>query len=178
MTSTSRRDLIRQVRDANHAIYRRIWHDTVADWIRLDLTMAQVKLLFVLRHVSDDDSQVMTISSVAQRLEIGLPAASHLVDRLVQQGLASRIEDKSDRRRALLELTEAGRELANRLGEGTRDRFARWVERLDDDDLATLARGLSALAVAADESEGLADPGYPASRRDAGLDCQPTAPAV
>jgi DNA-binding MarR family transcriptional regulator len=93
MTSTSRRDLIRQVRDANHAIYRRIWHDTVADWIRLDLTMAQVKLLFVLRHVSDDDSQVVTISSVAQRLEIGLPAASHLVDRLVQQGLASRIED-------------------------------------------------------------------------------------
>jgi MarR family transcriptional regulator, organic hydroperoxide resistance regulator len=157
MTLTSRQDLIQRVRDANHEIYRRVWGDSIIDWIHLDLTMAQVKLLFVLQHANRDDDEILTVGLVAQRLSIGLPAASHLVDKLVQQGLASRVEDQSDRRRALLRLTPTGSELANRLREGTRERYIRWVNLLSDGDLDALARGMSALAESAEQLEGRPD---------------------
>lgn len=154
MTPTSRQDLIQRVRDANHEIYRRVWGDSIIDWIHLDLTMAQVKLLFVLQHANREDDEILTVGLVAQRLSIGLPAASHLVDKLVQQRLVSRVEDQSDRRRALLRLTPSGSELANRLREGTRERYIRWVSILSDGNLEALARGMGALADAAEQLEG------------------------
>jgi DNA-binding MarR family transcriptional regulator len=151
---TDRQELIQRVRLANREMYRRVWDNTIVDWIQLDLTMAQVKLLFILQHASLHEETVFTVGLVAERLGIGVPAASHLIDRLVNQSLVTRVEDQADRRRALLGLTETGRDLANRLQEGTRDRHQRWVAQLSDDDLEALARGIGALVIAADLLEG------------------------
>jgi DNA-binding MarR family transcriptional regulator len=112
-------------------------------WLHLDLTMAQLKGLFVL---ADNPT---TIGQVAAALAIGKPAASILVDRLVQLELAERIEDPLDRRRTIARLTASGQELAARLREGGRDRIRAWLERLSDEDLAALVQGLRALAAAA-----------------------------
>ena len=108
-------------------------------WLQLDLTMGQLKGLFTLA-----DSP-MTIGQLAEALGSGKPAASILVERLVQLGLVERAEDPLDRRRTIARVTAQGEELAARLRQGGRDRFRGGLGQLDDDDLAALA------AVAADE---------------------------
>lgn len=116
-------------------------------WMQLDLTIAHVRALMLLS--ADGET---TISEIAARLDIGKPASSILVDRLVHLGLARRTEDASDRRRTLVTLTDAGTDLLTRLRQGNLDRFAQWLLAMAPDDLAALRRGLEALKAIADPS--------------------------
>lgn len=120
-------------------------HATMDDsWLQLDLTMAQLKGLMALADTS------MTIGQIAEALNIGKPAASILVERLVQPGLAERAEDPQDRRRSIAQLTAQGAELVARLRqEGGQARFQGWIGQLADADLAALVRGMTALATVA-----------------------------
>ena len=117
-------------------------------WLDIDLTMAQLKTLFVLA-----DAGPSAIGEVGALLGVGLPTASHLVDRLVRTGLASRVEDPSDRRRTLASVTPEGQELLRGLREGGRERYRAVLRWLDDDDLQALRQGLAALAEAVREAE-------------------------
>jgi DNA-binding MarR family transcriptional regulator len=66
------------------------------------------------------------ISDIAGHQSITTPAASQMVDRLVQQGLLQRAEDPNDRRYKQVTLTERGRTL---IEEGIRSRQI-WMEDL------------------------------------------------
>jgi DNA-binding MarR family transcriptional regulator len=110
----------------------------------LDLTMAQLKTLIVLA-----DEGPVSIGQVAELLRVGLPTASHLVDRLVRAGLATREEDPADRRRTLTRLTPAGEELVARVRQGSQDQWRGWLSAMSDADLAALTQGLQALVQAA-----------------------------
>src|ERR1051325_3623690 len=68
----------------------------------LDLTFAQSQVLF---HVNDHPGCPM--GDVAKAFGVTLPAVTHIVDRLVQKGFASRGAVPGDRRVAALELTPA-----------------------------------------------------------------------
>jgi DNA-binding MarR family transcriptional regulator len=57
------------------------------------LSMPQIYTLLYLYHEGE-----VRISDIAALMEVGKAAASQLVERLVQQGLVERIEDKHDRR--------------------------------------------------------------------------------
>jgi DNA-binding MarR family transcriptional regulator len=113
-------------------------------WRELELSMAQVRALFVLA-----DGGPMPIGQVAVQLGIGVPAASSVVDRLVDQGLALRRGDPRDRRRTLAGPSERGAALAQHLRQGSRDALRGCLERMDRRHLATLVAGLEALAEAA-----------------------------
>lgn len=112
-------------------------------WFQLDLTMSQLKGLMLL------DETPLTIGQLAETLGVGKPAASILVDRLVQLHLVERTEDPLDRRRTIARLTAQGDDIVTRLRQGSRDRLRGWMARLNDDDLAALVQGLTALAAAA-----------------------------
>jgi DNA-binding MarR family transcriptional regulator len=119
----------------------RVLHERGAPaWYEVELSVAQLKALFTLV-----DAGSMPIGGVAARLSIGLPAASSLVDRLVDQGLVKRREDPLDRRRTLAEPTAAGEGLAQRLRHGSREALRAWLEQMDRDDLDALVRGLAAM---------------------------------
>src|SRR5437588_6971759 len=96
--------------------------------------MAQLKGRFALA-----DSP-MTIGQLADALGSGKPAASILVERLVQLALVERAEDPLDRRRTIARVTPQGEELVARLRQGGRDRLRAWLSRLGDDDLAEPGR--------------------------------------
>jgi DNA-binding MarR family transcriptional regulator len=66
------------------------------------------------------------ISDIGERMDISAPAASQMVDRLVQHGLVERTEDPHDRRAKMLTLTPKGREL---IETGLTAR-TRWVNEL------------------------------------------------
>lgn len=140
---------------AQRAIIQAMMGATVPDWIQLELPIGQLKALMALAV-----QERQNVSGLAELLRIGKPAASILVDRLVQQGYVARTEDPGDRRRTLLALTPAGSELVSTLHQGAGERrFANWLEQMEVDDLAALTRGLQALAaIAARASASEASP--------------------
>lgn len=110
-------------------------------WIELDLSMAQCKTLLLLCQQG-----ALTIGAVADGLGVGRPAASNLVDRLVQHGLAARADDTADRRRTVATLTPAGQELVARLQQIRFAVLRQYLDRLSDPDLSALVQGIEALA--------------------------------
>ena len=135
--------LVQQVLDAQTSVVRNIQADATATWSGLDLSMAQLKTLLVIAHDGP-----LAVSAVAEALGTGRPAASAVIDRLVNLGFVGRAEDATDRRRTNVQLTDAGSELAMKLQRGREDLLSGWLHLLDDDDLSALARGLAALAEA------------------------------
>lgn len=110
-------------------------------WHQVELTLAQLRCLFVV-----SDQGPISIGGVAGHLGIGLPSASALVDRLVEQGFVQRREDPQDRRRTLASATEAGASLADQLRQGSMQTMLEWLHALRPEDLSALVQGLEALA--------------------------------
>jgi len=108
-------------------------------WMSIDLTVPQFRTLMVLA-----EEEPLVIGQIAQRLGIGLSTGGHLVDRLVQAGLAERTEDSEDRRRTLVRLTAAGEDLYARLLSGIHQ-LPILLQQLDEKDLAALLQGLQAI---------------------------------
>jgi DNA-binding MarR family transcriptional regulator len=144
---------VREALDAQWAVTHALQRVNMAEWIHLELSLGQLKTLMALASLG-----AMNVSALAERLEVGKPAASIVVDRLVQLGYAERTEDSQDRRRTLVAPTAKGNELVRRLRQGSGGRMiARWMEQMDAGDLAALTRGLRALAaIAAEETGGSA----------------------
>lgn len=135
-------EAIQSVKAVNRAIERRLFHSQIAQWMSLNLSMGQVKAMMALAR---DAAPGMNVSALAEALHVGKPAASILVDQLVQQGYAERTEDHDDRRRTLVALTPLALDLVERLRQGSSEPFERWLGSLEADDLAALTRGLRAL---------------------------------
>ena len=129
------------VLEAFHAIQQSALQDTADEWLRTNLTMAQIKALLALQHTDGT-----TVGSLADRLQIGLSAASIVVDKLVQLGMLHRHEDPQDRRRTLVELTPRARQLLLRLQQGRREVLENLLAQLSDEDYAALLQGVEALA--------------------------------
>jgi DNA-binding MarR family transcriptional regulator len=76
----------------------------------IDLTYAQSQVLF---YVADHPDCHM--GEVAKAFGVTLPAVTHIVDRLEQKNLLSRVDHPTDRRVYLLDLTRPGRALVEDL---------------------------------------------------------------
>ncbi len=75
-------------------------------WAELDLTILHLKSLVLLEVRGE-----LPVSGIASALDIARSSASVVVEHLVQMGLARRADDATDRRRALVGLTQEGTEL-------------------------------------------------------------------
>ena len=117
-------------------------------WMEIDLTIAQLRTLLVLA-----EEGPLVIGHIAQRLGIGLSTGGHLVDRLVQAGLAERAEDVEDRRRTLARLTPKGEDLYARLLNHPLQ-MQSLIQKLSDSDMAALLQGLQALNRLVDGESG------------------------
>jgi len=85
------------------------------------LSLPQFGILMQLHHKHN-----CGISEISERFDITAPAASQLVDKLVQSGLIERTEDSQDRRAKQIALSTKGRAMIEeRLGE----RYP-WVDQL------------------------------------------------
>lgn len=136
----ARPDLIEQAVNQHFELLRAMHAESTDDWMQVDLTLAQIKALFALWHQAP-----LTIGALGERLGVGVPTASHLVERLVQLGLVERREDEADRRRTHVSPSAAGAALVDRLRAVRGEQLRRWLERLDEDELAALTQGFDAL---------------------------------
>lgn len=158
MVRAERERLLDAVIDGQKRILHAVHAASTPTWLELQLSMAQLKALFLLA------DGARSVGEVGEAMRTGKAAASLLVDRLVQVGLAERTEDQADRRRTLVHLTEAGEQAVGHLRDGGRERYREWLDRLDDADLAALMRGIEALAAVVDAELGSAEP-VPAESR-------------
>lgn len=112
---------------------------TEVEWANLDLTVTQLRALFVLGRAGP-----IPVSRLAEGLGTRLSSTSVLVDRLVNAGLVERSSDPQDRRRVLLATTGRGIELMMRLRRGS-DELRQWLHALSPETLDGLTMGLRAL---------------------------------
>ncbi len=100
----------RLVKELMGLIIQRSAGEMLAVMAEARLSMPQMVALHMLQH-----SGYGSISAIAAHLNLSLPATSHLVERMVRQGLVVRSEDASDRRHKRVMLTPAGEALLERL---------------------------------------------------------------
>jgi DNA-binding MarR family transcriptional regulator len=117
----------------------------VAQWRQLELvdvevTMPQARCLLLV-----GIRPSLSISTLASQLHIGLPAASGLVERLVEAGYVERNVDPNDRRQQLVTLSERGRVLVDRFHELSSARLSDLLRGLSCEELRGLCVGVAAL---------------------------------
>ncbi|MEI6726929.1 MAG: MarR family transcriptional regulator, partial [Actinomycetes bacterium] len=96
------------------------------------------------------------VGELGRRLGISEPAASLLVDKLEELGLAVRERDPQDGRRTLVTATAAAEELGARLRQGREEHILAWLGALGDEELDGLTRGFRGLMrVAAEDAAPL-----------------------
>ncbi|QBD74629.1 MarR family transcriptional regulator [Ktedonosporobacter rubrisoli] len=148
----NREELIKRAQQAQKIIVGSFVREmALPSFLELDISMAQLKGLTVLSHHGK-----ITVSQLAEQLQVGRSAASLLADRLVAEGLVERAEDSEDRRRTVLQLSQRGEELVAQLRRGreTRDPLPGWLSKMSDQDLLALVQGTEALAAEASATTG------------------------
>ena len=109
-------------------------------WADLDLTMVQLRALFLVRA-----AQPLTVGELARRLDMRLASASALIDRLARADLVERSVDPEDRRRVRLTLGPAGQRLIAELDERAAVRFRTLLSRMSREGLDALDLALTEL---------------------------------
>src|SRR5438874_13676760 len=72
-------------------------------WLDLDLTMKQLKVLFLLEALESARPSV-----IAEAIGLSAASATGVLDRLAEQGYVERQADSADRRAVLVRLTQGG----------------------------------------------------------------------
>lgn len=112
------------------------------------LTMAQLRALMTL-----DDGDQLTVGQLAEVLGVGMPAASSIVDRLVEVGLADRRQDPADRRRVVVRATPIGSERVAALRQGPREVVLAVIGRMTPAEREHLVLGMRGFARAAEGAD-------------------------
>jgi DNA-binding MarR family transcriptional regulator len=140
LSTTARARLVADCREAAHDAFAAISRSVGSELLHLDMPMGQFKAMATITMFGPQP-----VGEVARLLGVSEPAASLLVGKLEERGLAERVRDDQDRRRILVTATATGQELSERLREGRRDQFMQWLAALSDEELRGLLLGLSGL---------------------------------
>lgn len=109
-------------------------------WMELPLTIGQLKSLFFIRNQGSTN-----LATLAAALGVTPTNTTGIVERLVKQGLVSRIENPDDRRMLLLRPTPAGEELVTKLRERRKDYMMEALGGMTVEELTSLYKGISSL---------------------------------
>ncbi|HSL00217.1 MAG TPA: MarR family transcriptional regulator [Rubrobacteraceae bacterium] len=105
-------------------------------------------------HVSPGHVQILialsrgphSLGQLAEDLGVSRPAATQLVDKLVEHGMVERRQDPADRRVVLVDYVPGMQDIARRITESRRRRLVVAMEPLTDEEARAFAKGLRLLA--------------------------------
>ena len=141
-----RAELVERIIDLQVYVAEVFESDRARDWLDVDLTIQQVKVVFLAVRMGS-----LTAGQIGRQLHVGFSTVTGLVDRLAEQGFVSRGEDPHDRRATRVVATDAARALLERLYSYRRGEFRQLLEHASTETLVSLGEGLSGLAQAARE---------------------------
>jgi DNA-binding MarR family transcriptional regulator len=119
------------------------------------LKPAQLKVLLYLSARGQ-----MTVGQVASALTVSMPAASELVDRLVETGYLVRSTDPADRRRVLISPTPVSRRIGMHLRDLRRAQLHHALAQLAPEERPMFIRSLEALVAGLTHASGFDLPGW------------------
>lgn len=98
-----------------------------------NLTLAEANALYVI-----GAQEPKTMKQIAQALGVAVSTPTRTIDRLVEKGLVSRTVGKEDRRKLLIELTSAGKDILSEMDEEGLTVIRKMVENLEDAEIESL----------------------------------------
>lgn len=144
MVSTQQQDeLIETILQLSDQAFRDLFPIVPKEWLRLDLTMPQLKVVLLLF-----TGGPVRMSVIASDLGVSLATATGVVDRLVQRGLVVRQGDPEDRRVVLCRLSEKGANLMGGLWHISREQLRGLMRGLGPEQLELITRAVEALVQA------------------------------
>ena len=114
--------------------------------VRLGISMTQLHVVSILERHGE-----VPMNRLAELLDVSVSNATGLIDRMEERGLVERGRVPDDRRVVLVRVTERGREVLAELEVLRDDLVASVLARLDDDQLAGVARALADVRAAVGE---------------------------
>jgi len=130
-----------------HRKVNRILRDYDVDvWMDLSLTIPQLKCLFFISNQGKTNFR-----KLAERMKVSPSNITGIIDRLVEQGLVSRLENPEDRRILNLQTTTKGEALIAELRERRSIYLTQILAPLNAKELDNIVRGLDLLAHASEK---------------------------
>jgi len=140
--------LIEDILQLTDQLFRQLLPILPQEWIHLDLTMSQLKvvlLLFITGHSRMGD--------IASELGVSLATATGVVDRLVERKLLIRNGDPDDRRVVLCQLSNKGEKIIRDLWQLSQKRIGYLMSALDTPQLLLISQSLQALMHASEDTK-------------------------
>jgi len=123
-------------------------------WPHGPLSLVHLQVLAAI-----DADGPLPMHGLAESLDVSQASATGIVDRMEQRGLVERTRDPDDRRVVRVGLTDNGRRLIEGVADERKERLARVLEELTDDELAGFLRGSRALRAARERLHATMPPG-------------------
>ncbi len=131
---------INEIISIQHQLARCLAPCALESWCKLDMTLAQLKILFIII-----SKEATNFRSLARMLEVTPGNVTGIIDRLTEQGLVVRKQDPVDRRVIQIEATEKARDILASLMDFHIKEMVNLLRYMDQDDLDSLCRGLQGL---------------------------------
>ena len=135
-----REEFIESILVLSDRAFRELFPILPTEWLQLDLTMSQLKVVLLL-FISGSSR----MSVIASALGVSLATATGVVDRLVERGIVVREGDPEDRRVVLCRLSDKGEGLIGGLWHLSRERARGLLEAMDAERLPMIKETLEAL---------------------------------
>ena len=109
-------------------------------WLACSLSIIHLHVLTILELEGP-----LPMSHLAEQLDVSVASATGIVDRMEQRRLIERRHDEADRRVVSVHPTRLGGEVFARLRRHRRDKLAKVLAQLSDDELTAFLTGLRAM---------------------------------
>jgi DNA-binding MarR family transcriptional regulator len=140
-TEAPRAPTTEQLLELSQTIARQLHPADLQSWCAVDLTMSQLKALFLAR-----PPHGASHGEIARALGVGLSTVTGVVDRLVDHGLVVRHPDPFDRRLSHVVATAQGTDLIDQLSGSRREYLRQLLEALTPDERSGLHAALEHFA--------------------------------
>ena len=154
--------LIAQIMDGQRRFQQAMARDRSNPFLSVNLTMSQLKILFMLRLHGASGGQ-----ELAHLMGVSAATMTGIVDRLVLAGYVTRREDPHDRRVRRIELSADGEELLDTITTAGEEHQRRMLDRMTADELTVLADAMQILTRALERDEAAASERAPQPGRAA-----------
>jgi DNA-binding MarR family transcriptional regulator len=142
-------ELIESILQLSDRAFRDLLPILPKQWLHLDLTMSQLKVVLLLFI-----SGPTRMGVIASELGVSLATASGVVERLVERGILLREGDAGDRRVVLCRLSDEGERLIGNLWQLSRDQVGELMQVMAPSKLLIIVEMLQALLEAGEAMKG------------------------
>lgn len=146
---SQKEELIESILQLSDKAFRELFPILPKQWLHLDLTMSQLKVVLLL-FVSGPTR----MSVIASELGVSMATASGVVERLVERGILLREGEAGDRRVVLCRLSDEGEMLIDNLWQLSRDQVGELMRMIAPSQLLLIVEMLQALLQAGEAMKG------------------------